>query len=286
MRLSICYLTGRSAPRLDWLLEALARQRQSTDVLELIVVDACERTSRELGCEAVRGIADHVIVVPPKPNRWQGRYRATLRDSWAKSQAANTALCLASHDYVAFLDDRSVPGERWLATIRDGSFTRAAVLAGAYKRLFGEGREEIDHRLALHPEGKEDCGGAWLYGCTFALPLKWALEVNGFEEGMDGLAQEDCVFGSHLKNAGRRIDFVPSLFVELHREVGTDHVFERARGNKLDAALKRFCLRRRTEFTPDLEALRSQLRSGGSFPIPDPRARDWFNDRPIDGSPS
>ena len=276
MCLSICYITGRPEPCLGWAIQALQRQRRKGDRIEIIVVDARGRSKRDL--VPVSTGFDRVVVVPPKPNRWQGKHRVTSHDVWAKSQALNTALCLARHDYVAFLDDRCVLGDRWLATVRDGWKRREAVLAGSYERVFGNGQREVDHRLKLCPDGKVDCGGTWLYGATFALPLEWALEVNGFEEGMDGLAQEDCVFGFNLANAGHRIDFVPSLSVTLHREPSTGHAYERAAEDKVQAALARFRVRSRTEFMPDLRDLRKRVLAGGEFPIPDPNAMDWYAD--------
>jgi len=280
LRLSICYLTGRAEPHLEWVLQAIRKQRRKEDKIELVVVDALERSQRDLTSD-VSGV-EHLVVVAPKPNLWQGRHRVTSRDFWAKSQAANTAICRARYDYVAFLDDRCILGDRWLATIRDGYQKRTAVQAGAYERIPGAGQKEIDHRLQLHPNGKKRCDGGWLYGCTFALPLAWALKVNGFEEGMDGLAQEDCMFGFQLVNAGYRIDFVPSLFVTLHREPYAEHAYERERGgDKLLAAQERFQKRKRTEFTPDLRVLRSRLRAGADFPMPDFGNLDWYDGRLI-----
>jgi GT2 family glycosyltransferase len=277
LRLTICYLTGRLEPRIEWAVEAIRRQRRKKDVIELLVVDTHGRSSKALVPDAT-GV-DRVVVVAPKPNLWQGKHRVASRDLWAKSQSANTALCLAKHDYVAFLDDRCVLGDRWLATVRAAADERESVLAGAYERVLEADRKELDHRLELSPEGKVNCGGTWLYGCTFALPLAWALKVNGFEEGMDGLAQEDCVFGFQLENAGYRIDFEPALFVTLHREAEMGHAYARSDGEKFEAALKRFRGRKRTEFTPNLKRLRKAVRSGESFPVPDPREepRDWYD---------
>jgi hypothetical protein len=279
LRLTICYLTARSDPRIDWAVEGIRRQRQIGDVIELLIVDVFGRGVREL-VSNTKGV-DSVVVVSPKPNLWQGPYRVTARDLWAKSQSANTALCLAKHDYVAFLDDRCVLGKRWLATVRTAARRRKAVLAGAYERLLDDGQKLPDHRLELYPEGQKDCGGGWLYGCTFALPLDWALDVNGFEEGMDGMHQEDCVFGHNLKNAGYRIDFKPSLFVTLSRKAGTNHVCAREEGAKFQAARERFFKRDRTEFTSDLRELRARVQQGEAFPLPDPRTVDWYNRRPL-----
>lgn len=278
MRLSICYLTGRREPHVEWLLAAVQRQRQRGDKIELLIVDALGRGVNELVSDA-RGV-DRVRVVPPKPNLWQGPHRLTPRDVWAKSQSANTAICLARYDYLAFVDDRCVPGPRWLAAIRKGSSRRASVLAGAYERILGVDQREVDHRLSRRPEGKTDCGGGWLYGCTFALPLAWALEVNGFEEGLDGLAQEDCVFGFYLENAGHRIDFVPALHVTLHRQhAEAQHPYARSDGAEFKEALARFRDRRCAEFTPDLRDLRKRVRAGKEFPSVREPTHPWLRRR-------
>lgn len=290
MKASICYITGRTEPRLEWVLEAIARQRQPSDALELVVIDALDRpwtqivTDQELASRAV----DDLVIGAPKPTIWQGKHRVTSRDWWAMSNARNTALCRARHDYVAFLDDRCRLGPRWLEMVRGGEARRASVLAGAYEK-HEDGRVTTDHRLEHAPAGQPNCGGSWLYGCTFAMPLSWALEVNGFEEGCDGLGMEDVIFGLHLHNAGHRIDFAPALFVSQERSAASfGPVYKKTdKGvspkDKSHAALERFGRRRRTELTPDLGALRRVLAEGGDWPRPDPACdhRDWYDQQPI-----
>jgi hypothetical protein len=295
MNLSICYITGRAEPHIEWALEAIARQRVPRDVIDFLVVDALGRDAaslikghEDIGARAVQDFR----VVPPKPNVWQGKHRVTSVDFWAKSAASNTALCLSKHDYVVFLDDRARLGDAWLDTVRAGYQTRESVLAGAYKKVEGAACVEVDHRLQLCPEGKKDCGGGWLYGCTFALPLEWCLQINGFEEGCDGLSSEDYIFGFMLGRSGRRIDFVPSLLVTLERSYQHSNKFARldkgtAPHDKSHAACARFGKRKRTEFTPDLTVLRAQLAQGGAFPIPDPKGdyRDWYDGSLIRDTP-
>ena len=201
--------------------------------------------------------------VRPKPNMWQGPHRLTSVDWWATANARNTAIVLAKHDYIVFLDDRSRLGPKWLETVRVAERERASVVCGSYVKHendpanISKMKRTVDHRYGLNPDGKLNCGGGWLYGCTFGLPLAWALEVNGLEEGCDGLTGEDYIFGLMLGNAGRRIDFVPSLFVEQDRTMGTEHGFAMrdkgvAPNDKSHAALARFGKARRTEHTPDL----------------------------------
>lgn len=286
MNLTIAMITGRAEPHIEWVLQAIAQQRTASDFIDFIVVDALGRSCRTLaGGQPWTNAVQDLRVVPTKPNIWQGKHRVTSHEWWAKSAGANTALCLAKHDYIAFLDDRAVPGPRWLETVRQGNRKRKSVIAGAYEKIEDGDRKLVDHRIQLHPNGKPDCGGEWLYGCTFALPTNWALDVNGFEEGVDGLGAEDVVFGFNLANAGHKIDFVPSLFVQFHRPSRSlVPLYRRVDPgisplDKSHAALARFGQRRRTEFTPDLMAIRAELARGGSFPIPDPKVdyRDWYD---------
>ncbi len=295
MKLSILYVTARREPRIDWILTGLAEQTRNDDTIELIVIDLHGRALEALGERVVS--AEHypvgrIKVVEPKPNIWQGAHRVTSVDWWAKSNALNTGIALASHDYIAAVDDRCKLGPQWLAAVRLGEIARTHVLCGSYDRL-ESGKVVPDGRRAVAPTGRMRCGGSWLYGCTWAMPLEWALGVNGFEEGCDGLGGEDYIFGLNLHHAGRRLDFVPSLMVELERSpqfsVGDNgHAISPSpkrtdKGvsphDKSHAALARFGQRSRTEFTPDLRALRRIVRRGEPWPIPDRNGdhRDWFD---------
>lgn len=286
MKLTIGYITARENPRLDWTITSLAPQLSPNDEVELLVVDARERCSEELfGSALPRGLS--LRVVSPKPTPWQGAYRLTSRDWWAKSSAMNTALVFCDTPYIAFMDDCARLGPKWLDVVRSAEQERRSVIAGAYEKI-EQGRLITDHRRDLCPHGKANCGGGWLYGCTFALPLEWALEVNGAEEGCDGMGGMDYILGFMLENNGHLIDFVPDLFVTLERpEVSNGR--SRSIGlrwddkgpseaNKREAALSRFRGRARTEFSPDLRVLREARHSASlAWPLPDPELRDWFD---------
>jgi hypothetical protein len=284
VRATVVYITGRKDPRLDWTVADLDQQIQPKDEIHLIVVDTLGRSLGQLGVNERSTKLKSAIVTPPKPNIWQGRHRVTSADWWAKSSASNTALVLCKTDFVAFLDDRCRLGPRWLETVRRAERERDAVVVGTYDKIELAGKVTVDHRRERHPDGKRNCGGGWLYGCTFALPRAWCLEANGFEEGCDGLSGEDYIFGFMLENNGHRIDFDPSLFVTLERSPSHGSTYIRvdkgkSPNDKSHAAIARFKNRKRTEFTPDLTALRADLARGGSFPIPDPKGdyRDWYD---------
>ena len=281
VKLTIVYITGRREPHVEWMVGDLRRQIQGGDEIHLIVVDTLARPPALLGVPA--GLFRDVVVTAPKPTIWQGAHRVTTLDWWANSNARNTGIVLCQTDYITFLDDRCHLGGLWLEAVRSGESSREAVIAGAYEKL-ENGKVIRDHRLEQCPEGKSDCGGGWLYGCTLALPLEWCLETNGFEEGCDGLSGEDYIFGFMLENNGHRIDFQSQLFVQLERSSSHSNTYVRtdkgtSPNDKSHAAIDRFKPLKRTEFTPDLRVIREQLARGEPFPIPDPLAdhRDWYD---------
>lgn len=320
MKITICFMTGRKDSRVRWLIEDLHDQVRHGDEVDFIIIDAL-KTVRSLGTADpkvrtelekpvstfvgfsyadFRPILDtpwlpSIRVAEPKPNIWQGKHRRLPVDWWATANARNTAIVLAQTDYIVFIDDRSHLGPEWLAEVRRGYQTREAVLCGAYDKIEGtppDIKRSVDHRLGISPDGNINCGGGWCYGCTIALPLEWCFEVNGFEEGCDGLTGEDYTFGMMLGNNGRRIDYCPKLMVHQDRTAGNETCKGSYRcvdkgvspNDKSHAALERFCKAKRTEFTPDLRQLRADLASGKPFPVPDPNAvfTDWYDGEVID----
>ena len=290
MKISIGYITARDQPHVDWLVDGLEKQARSDDEIELIVVDALARPAYALGIRPIRAVKKSVVT-RPKPSIWQGPHRVTAHDFFANANARNTAIALCSTSYIAFLDDRCKLDDGWLDAVRRGERKRSSVICGPYDKHEDRG-VSFDHRRQREPNGKKDCSGSWCFGGNFALPLDWALEVNGCEEGCDPVGLEDCMFGLMLANVGHRIDFVAEMSVQQDRR-GFVHPLNFPRqdkglspNDKSHALEARFRKRKRTEFTPDLAKLRAELARGGSFPIPDPNAdyRDWYDGGPIRGA--
>jgi hypothetical protein len=291
MKLSLCFVTARRDPQIEAMLESLAPQVRHDDEIELVIVDFYAR-NRALPLltmhPAIRG---GIVLTPPKPCIWQGPHRVTAHDFWAMSNARNTALCYARHGYVAFLDDRVVLSPAWLEVVRRHEWLRRSAICGPYDKIeidhpTGAERRSIDHRKQHAPGGRFNCGGSWYFGGNFALPLAWALEVNGFEEGCDSVGGEDYIFGTMLANAGHPIEFCAEMSAVQDRR-SIDHPFPRVdKGrsplDKSHAMMDRWGRKKHTEFTPDLRALRELALAGKPLPPPGNGChRDWYDDAPI-----
>lgn len=285
MRSAIVYVTGRAEPRLNWFWDGLVDQAiGSDDKIAVIVVDALAGRPLPTLAPLPRFLSS-VQFVSPKPTAWQGEHRVTSCDWWAMANARNSGIVYVpdGYDFVAFCDDRCRLGPHWLAEVRRAEKERACVIAGAYEK-HEDGKVTTDGRLAQAPNGRERCGPAWLFGCTLCLPLEWALNVNGFEEGMDGLSFEDVIFGMNLEAHEYPISYRPKMFVSQERSAAFANTFRRtdkgvSPNDKSHAALARFRQRARTEFTPDLRKIRERILAGDPdpFPMPDPDLRDWYD---------
>lgn len=297
MKFTLCMMTARQEPRLDWVLHDLSMQRQPGDAIDVIVVDFFGRPLRELAPSALCHDNDRFRVREPKPTIWQGGYRVTKDHWWATASSRNTAIVLANTDYLVCIDDRCHLGPQWLESVRKYEAERSAVLIGSYNKHEDGSLVSEDHRRLARPNGWKNCSPGWLYGCSFGLPLDWALEINGFEEGCDSLTGEDYIFGLMLANADHLCDFVPEMFVQQDRSQGNVSCKGLYRcmdkgvspKDKSHAALERFSKRTRTEFTPDLRAMRTARLAAEakgepwSFPAPDPNGiyLDWYDGQDI-----
>ncbi len=321
MKLTIGYITCRSSPRFEWFLESLMLQMDSD--LDVVVIDSKHpNTYSKLngGKEGpwVPKVIDPADDAPrhqtflvkekykleiefhlPKPSVWQGKHRLTKEDWWAIANAKNTVICLARNPFVAFCDDRSVLVPTWLAAVKE-AMEKNYVVAGAYEKVhhlqvenglvtgFSQPGDGKDFRYPksgrLYPQM---IGGNSFYGCTGALPLEWALEVNGFPQEADSLGLEDCLFGSILDNCGKPFFYDPRmLLVEdrtpselepppLRTDKGTSPN-DRSHMLKHKIEVLKRC---NPEF--DLRSIRETVLAGGEFPLPSGPTHDYWDNTPL-----
>src|SRR5206468_2483832 len=127
----------------------------------------------------------------------------------------------------------------------------------------------------------------WTYGCSLALPLEWALAVNGFDETCDGLSFEDVIFGLHLSNRGYPILFDERMSVIQDRTPGQcgPVMVRRDKGvspkDKSHSQIDKLGRLDRALHPIDLREIRKNVLAGGEWPLPWGPTHDWFDNQPL-----
>ncbi len=300
--LTVAYITSRHEPRVEWFLDSLWHQKDGPQC-KVIIVDPYRP----------EGENSSVRVVHPKPTVWQGPHRLTKVDWWAASNARNTAICLCETEWIAFVDDRSVLQPTWLEAVK-AAMEGEYVVCGPYQKVHNlevatrqgtipeveytwdgkktDGKDSRwqyveDHYLQhKHLSNPYDAPGEWTYGCSLALPLEWALRVNGFPETMDGASGEDYIFGLMLKNNGFPIKYDLRMGIIEDRtpgHLGPD-IIRRDKGvspnDRSHWLLNTHRSLTRSPHQWDLRQLHAMALAGHAFPVP-----SWPNRDPYDGQP-
>lgn len=297
MDLTIAYLTSRKEPKIEWFFDSLHRQAKRGDIRHIIVVSCDEQPERFplFGGSLNESEMCYITSVKPKPTIWQGEHRVTNCDWWAKSNAHNTAICLCTTDWIAFVDDRCVLAPTWLQSVKEAMAGNYAVCGSYEKRanMKVENGVITDMGTELGVDTRQPGlyrFDSW-YGGSCALPLEWCLQVNGYPEDMcDGLGSEDSMFGTILNNAGYQVMYDSRMRI----------IEDRTPGESYEGALKRADknshLGQRAKSWDIVRAFRGKISSQNSFDIRDMRARklkgedwrppsashyDWYDDQPI-----
>lgn len=294
--LTVAYVTSRPKPEVTWVYDSLKRQMLPGDTLNMVVVDfyAGERQLPKPDfCECV--------VTEPKPNVWQGKHRLTKDHWWAASNARNTAICLCKSDWLACLDDRCVLMDGWLQAVKDAMVGHYAV-CGTYQKRHSMTVENgvirnagivtgVDPRYEyVTKHGMPNpfvCPGEWWFGCTTAVPIEWALQVNGYDEFCDGLGFEDVFFGLMLANRGYKVRFDTRMaMVEDRTEGKTGPVMvKRDKGqspnDKSHGQLDRLRGLKRSTHDWDLRQVRDAVLAGKPWPVPTEPTKDWWDGQPL-----
>ncbi len=289
--LTIVYLTGRGdAANYYWFVYSLARQLRGRTV-EVIRVDF----------DGPEFDGSQKMCVAPKPSIWQGKYKQTSEEWWAASNGRNTGIALCETEWIAFCDDRSYLAPSWLDSV-EAAMEGNYVVCGSYEKrkdmviYNGEVLNcgtlmSMDNRWE-HAEKEQlpipyRCAGNWVYGCSLALPMEWALQVGGFEEALDGASGEDTAFGIMLANNGYPIYFDQRMHLVEDRTPTTpmrsfrreDYGTEPA--DKSHKALELFGSAKQTSNRHMLLQSRAAVLAGKPFPMNMGSQFDWWNGAPI-----
>lgn len=307
MTVSIGFITSRLAPCFEWFFESLLNQR-SAALEQVIVIDyfsqPCDAWTiddvdnrKASVLSAAKGFSAITQIHPPKPTLWAGPSRITKKSWWHKASCLNTCISLCKTDWLAMIDDRCVLGPNWMKSVKKAMKENYAV-CGAYEKRVGMvvtngkitspgtviGR---DHRRKIkRPSYVQTFGHDW-FGCTCALPLEWALKVNGYPELTDGIGYEDTAFGKLLSNNNFHVHFDPDMMVIQDRTEGQCGPVMRREDvgkspdDKSHALVKLMDTAKTSGNSYDLRTLRNNVLAGQPFPPPTASTIEWYTGLPI-----
>lgn len=309
--ISIGYITARKEARFDWLFDSICLQAGLESLGQIILIDFFAQAFDNWTDDDVKrrwdtiakqandaGIYNYIEWHPPMPTVWAGPGRLPKDNWWHASAARNTVFCYAKHDYVCCLDDRSVLMPTWMDGMRQGEKDNY-IVCGTYdkrtemtveKGVIKHGGTIIgkDGRFTHTQGNKFQCSGSWLFGCTFGLPLEWALKVNGFPaDYCDSLSMEDVVFGCLLSNNGYPMFFEPrSKIVEDRSIPFIGEAMKRtdkgvSPNDKSHKTLDVFAKAKTSMNSYDLRTLREAILQGKPFPKATLPTHDWYDGQAV-----
>lgn len=302
--LTIALLTARVEPKFDWLFDSLANQVSKDDRIKITLVDFKGKGSKYLpdwdSSGKVGGIFSHS---PPKPSIWQGEHRLTKEEWWDKSGYINTAIAMCRTEWIALLDDRCVAMPGFFDAISDAMEGNYCV-AGKYEKRINmavdngkivssdQPKNEHGQLIGLDPRMTgarvpRKISGSQLFGCCYALPVEWMLQVNGSDESTSPTGLEDCILGDMLERNHYDIRYDERMFIIEDRTPGQVESWTKrcdkgpSPADRSHAILKRCNGKLAATHHLNLRALRESIQSGGTWPIPEGPQNDWFDGQPL-----
>jgi hypothetical protein len=180
----------------------------------------------------------------------------------------------------------------------DGNY----IVAGAYEKRhnmvvknglisdWGELQAKDPREGQVKTFGPIDTVGGWLFGCNLAMPIEWALRVNGYPELLcDSLSFEDVCFGVILQNNHYPMKFDKSCKIIEDRTPGSIGctILRTDKGvspnDKSHAALAKAQTMKRSE-NPfgDIRELREKVLRGEPIPFYNEPKTCWFDGQKVE----
>lgn len=326
MSISIIYCTGRKDPKAEWTINSLRREIQNHPEVgrpQFIAIDFWmwpnpEENWRENDVQnrkelytPLQDVCD-VTISPPCGNPWQGPYRLTKVNCYAKAQYLNSGVMLAKHDWLALVDDLAWIKPGWLHAVLDAR-DKGVVMCGSYQKVLKmvvEGSEMVsfeefengkDSRRHVAQFGKPvPCGGELMYGCSVALPTEAVLKVNGWPTYSDCCGYDDCITGKMIAKHGYHFVYDPRAKTyesEEHHHIGKQmhredpckcHPCTNPRDDKSHALLGNWAGAKFFENyygEEKLRGIRQRVLNGDPLPCFGIPEHDWFSGVPLKDLP-
>lgn len=243
---TIAYFTCRNDPKIEWFFNSLNRELKGDwSNIHILIIDYHFQFKPIERFEEFKKYYElyttNVKHISPKPSPVQGKYRVTQKNYFAASNARNTAFIHCKTPYIVCIDDLTVLKEGWFDVVNWGNQYNY-VLFGSYAKvknlecnLDGSYKYDLDkvnldsryNSPLLDNNFATKVSGSWLYGCSFAMPLDMALDMDGFDEAADGQGAEDSYFGIRIGRVTNNIYYSKLMHTleddDLHFTPGNVH---------------------------------------------------------------
>ena len=213
VKITVIQCTKRKEPKFEWALESL--KNQTFKDFEYIIVDGFYDERKDDVNELIRSLDldFDVRYIKDKPCRWKGKRPALCN-------ARNTGLIFANGEHIVFHDDECKMPPDWLekhlSWLEQGYIVAGSWVPYKSENEIGGG---IDTRLGTSDGQTSFVGGGWLYGSNFSFPFEVAININGFDEELDGeMGQDDISFGIRAERRGYKIIYDHSIVVHCIAE--------------------------------------------------------------------
>lgn len=301
--LTVAFLTTRQDPKLAWFIQSLIRVCPA-DIQSLVIQFGQEFPEQLRGISEVHGGRIQFHKHPPKPSIWQGPHKLTKEEWWDKSGYINTAIALCKTEWLALLDDRCVIMPGYFEAIAD-AMKGEYIVAGKYEKMYNvlvdngkflSGDEPIDNgnKIGKDPRATganspRRIPGEQLFGCNYAAPVEWLLQVNGSDESTSPTGLEDCVLGMMLSRNNYPIMYDERMSIIEDRTPGvidsyTKRCDKGPSGTQWDRShriLAKTHGKLAATHPLNLRELRDKVQAGEPFPVPEEPKTDWFDNQAL-----
>lgn len=218
VKVTVTLCTKRKDPRFEYAL--LSLKEQTFKDFEFLIVDGHYRERKNEVLELIKrmNVSFPVLYLPDKPSRWKG-----LRPQI--SNARNTALIFADSNskYIVNVDDCTRMPRDWIEKhLR--YLEQGFIVAGSWKGFEFKIEDQTEIEGCYGPESRtklikepQIVGAGWFYGQNVSYSLEQVLDVNGFDEILDGeVGQEDINLAIRLERKGIRTMYDPTNMTEVY----------------------------------------------------------------------
>ncbi len=222
-KVTVTLVTKKREPKFEFAFKSL--KEQTFRDFEYVIIDGYYNARKG----EIMSLIDKmkfdfsVLYLPDKPSRWKGQ-------RFQICNARNTALIFANGQYIVNHDDCTKMPKDWIE--RHISYLeKGYIVTGSwigYQFTFDDegivGVYGPEDRSKIIKEPKE-VGAGWFYGQNSSYPLEAALDINGFDEELDGeMGQEDINLAIRLERKGFKIIYDPTNVTDVHTST---HYYEK-----------------------------------------------------------